>query len=215
MRKSVVSLVIVSVLGIGLSACANESTQGMTVAMPEFSGSFLAPSQAFTASATPSASATAKATVAGAAPDRFNKSKVAALATKVIEPPKEDVWSGPFCKKYKTYILFFDKQLSFNAPVSHLTTGDPLVKQAITQVKAMKPLAKDPAQVLWADAAVKFYSNVDSGKPYYWDQASPYTDSTGATWVDTNNAKDIKAVVDFADFAASYQALMSTCLKLK
>ena len=119
-----------------------------------------------------------------------------------------------FCRKYKAYWVFFDKKLSFNLPESSLTTGNAAVKQALAMAKEMQPLAKDPSQKAWATAAIAFYGQVDSGKPYYWFQASPYTDSSDTgEWVDTNNKADIRAYRDFSDFSLTYQAPMSICVK--
>ena len=214
MRKATTSFALAIVCALGVSACANESTEGLQVALPEFSGSYLAPSIAFTASATPTPTAGSVAPGAGAG--SFDKGAIASLATKVIEPPKEDVWAGPFCKKYKAYWVFFDKKLSFNLPESSLTTGSAAVKQALAMTKEMQPLAKDPSQKAWAAAALSFYGQIDAGKPYYWFQASPYTDSSDSgEWVDTNNKADIKAFRDFSDFSLTYQAPMALCLKLR
>ena len=221
MRKTAVSLAVAMVCSLGVSACANESTEGLQVAVPEFSGSYLAPSLAFTASATPTPTEASVAPGGGPAP--FNKSEIAELATKIIEPPKEDVWAGPFCKKYKVYSLFFDSTLQFNLPQppryknpSKLTTGDPAVKQAITMVTELKPLAKDPTQKAWITAALAFYGQIYAGKPYYWLEASPYTDSSDTgEWVDTNNKTDIANYRDFNDFAQTYQTPMALCMKLR
>ena len=214
MRKSILCVAIAMTCSMALAACANESTDGLQVALPQFSGSYMAPSLAFTASATPTP--TTSSGGAGGAVGNFDKGAIASLATKVIEPPKEDVWAGPFCKKYKAYWVFFDKKLSFNLPESSLTTGGASVKQALAMVKEMQPLAKDPSQKAWTTAAVAFYSQIDSGKPYYWFQASPYTDSSDSgEWVDTNNKADIKAYRDFSDFSLTYQAPMALCLKLR
>lgn len=220
MRKSAISLSLALICSLALGACANESTEGLQVAVPEFSGSYLAPSLAFTASATPTPTDVTIAPEGGLS--QFDEEAIAELATKVIEPPKEDVWAGPFCKEYKVYSLFFDSTLQFNLPQppryknpSKLTTGDKAVKQAIAMVKKMESLAKDPSQKAWIKAALAFYGQVDSGKPYYWSEASPYTDSTGEEWVDTNNSADIKAYRDFNDFAQTYQTPVALCMKLR
>lgn len=165
---------IVPVLVAGLAGCANESLAGLSVAGRDFKGSYLAPSSAFTAG-TRAASA-----IPTAAPEQiYSSDDIKSLANKTLQI--EDIWVGPFCKKYKTYYKLFDLYLAFYAKESFLTTGDPKTADALKQVKAMLPLAKGKEQKEWAAYAVKFFDSVMSGKPTSWSGA--YPDNTDVDWV--------------------------------
>lgn len=172
---------IIPILVAGLAGCANESLAGLSVSGRDFTGSYLAPSSAFTAGTR------AASLIPTAAPEQIYSSEdIKSLANKTLQI--EDIWVGPFCKKYKVYNKLFNQYLDFNLTESFLTTGDPKTAEALKQVKAMLPLAKGKEQKEWAAYAVKFFGSVMSGKPTSWSGA--YPDNTEVDWVATGWTKE-------------------------
>ena len=206
MRANRTNWLLVPVLMLSLSACANESLAGLQVEGKAFTGSYLAASKAFTAGAREAS------LVPTAAPSQvFSSEEIKALANKTLAI--EDFWVGPFCEKYKVYDNFYNKYIPFSLDESHLTTGDPKTAEALRQVKAMAPLARGKEQKEWVAYAVKFYDSVMSGKPTSWSGAWPDNDVdwVAAGWTKDPNFEPNQPFIDFGFIQAS----MAACLKLK
>lgn len=172
---------VVPILVAGLAGCANESLTGLSVGGQNFTGSYLAPSSAFTAGTR------AASLIPTAGPAQvLSSEEIKSWANKTLQI--EDIWVGPFCKKYKVYNKLFNQYLDFNLDQSFLTTGDPKTAEALKQVRAMLPLARGKEQKEWAAYAVKFFQSVMSGKPTSWTGA--YPDNTDVNWVTEGWTKD-------------------------
>lgn len=198
---------VAPVLAITLVGCANESLAGLQLNTRNFQGSYPAPSAVFTAGAR------AASQVPTAAPSQaLSAEQIKALANKTLQV--EDFWVGPFCEKYKVHYNFYNKHMDFNTGDESPTTGGEQTKQALAQVQAMKPLARNLEQKDWVSYAEKFYLSVLSGKPTSWSGGWP--DDEGVDWLADGWTTERKFEPNqpFIELAAK-QAAMAACLKLK
>jgi hypothetical protein len=197
---------VIPVLAALLTSCASESLAGLRVNEKQFTGSYLAPSDAFTAGAQ-----AASLVPTAAASQVYSAEDIKKLANATIQVA--DDWVGPICKKYAVYFKFFNEHIDFNSGDEGFTTGGKFSIQAAAMVQAMVPLAKNKEQKEWAAYAAKLFDSVKSGNPTKWDAGSPVDDvdwlAQGWT-VDPDYWPNQPALE-----LATRQAAMAACLKLK
>jgi hypothetical protein len=207
MRAIRTKWVIVPALVVGLAGCANESLAGLDLKGRAFTGSYLAPSDAFTAGAR------AASLIPTAAPSQvYSSEQIKALANKTLQV--EDYWVGPFCERFKAHYNFYNKHIDFNTGDEGPTTGGTQTAAALKQVQAMAKYARGPEQKDWAAFAVKFYTAVLAGKPTAWSGGWPSDESIDWQSAGWATAPDYEPNQPFIDLAAK-QAGMAACLKLK
>lgn len=189
-----------------LTGCASESLAGLQLSGKQFTGSYLAPSDAFTAGAR------AASLVPTAAPSQvYSAEDIKKLANATIQVA--DDWVGPICKKYAVYFKFFNDHIDFNSGDEGFTTGGKYSTQAEALVQEMVPLAKNKEQKEWVAYAAKLFGSVKTGKPTAWDAGSPVDDVDWLAegWTTDPDYWPNQPALELA----TRQAAMAACLKLK
>ena len=104
--------------------------------------------------------------------------------------PYPDQW-GAFCRPFRTYLDFFKANFDPSLSYSYLRTGDSAVTEVLTELQAFKRLPLGLKQSAWLKQAIAFYQGVESGVPYFWDFAGPFTSPSEEAYGSNGDLMDL------------------------